>query len=392
MMLAMRRGGGSGYVRIVMVTADWPPIEGGISTVAYQTGHALAELGHELTVVAPYSPQMQECGAAQPFRVIRFRGYRIGWLRLFPMLAFSWRHVRRAELVLAMNIANGGVIAWLSRLFGGAQYVTFAYAYEFLRFRRVPFVRMILRSVYRRSATVIAISQFAADALAAFRVPPEHICVAHPGAPRPLPVSDDAINSINDRFVLGDGPVVLAVGRFIARKGHETVVRAWPRVLAVHPNAVLVLTGRGPRLPYASRTALELGVRDSMRLTGYLSDADVAALYRRCSVFALPTGAVGEGDVEGYGLVFTEANAYGKPVVAGRSGGTVEAVVDGETGLLVEPDDPEAVTDAILKLLDNPDVAAAMGEAGRRRAEAQTWRAFAEAVLTRFSVSQTTFH
>lgn len=368
-------------MRVVIITADWPPIEGGISTVAYQTAHALAAMGHELVVVAPNFAGMKERDDAEPFRVVRFGGYGLGWFRFFPLFAKSWRHVRRADVVLGVNISYGGVIGWISRWVGGAPYVTFAYAYEFLRFRRVPFVRVFMRSVYWRSARVVAISRFTADALADFGVPREQVLVAHPGAPQPLPVSTESVNNIDSRFVLGDGPVVLAVGRFIARKGHETLVQAWPRVVEAHSDAVLVLVGRGPRLPYISRLAQKLGVRDSVRLTGYLRDEEVAALYRRCAVFALPTGAAGEGDVEGYGLVFTEANAYGKPVVAGRSGGTDDAVVDGETGHLVEPDDPDAVAAAILKLLNNPETAAAMGDAGRRRSEALSWHAFAETII-----------
>ena len=368
-------------MRVVIITADWPPIEGGISTVANQTAQALAKMGHDVTVVAPYFTGAKESDAAEPFRVVRFRGYGLGWFRFFPMLVTSWRHVRRADLVLGINVSYGGVIAWTSRWMGGAPYVTFAYAYEFLRFQRARFVHAFLKTIYRRSERVVAISQFTADALADFGVPREQIVVAHPGAAQPRAISAEVIDEMRERFVIGDGPVVLAVGRFIARKGHETLVKAWPRVVQAYPDAVLVLVGRGPRLPYVSRLAQELGVRNSTRLTGYLGDAEVAALYRICTLFALPTGAAGDGDVEGFGLVFTEANAYGKPVVSGRSGGTVDAVTDGATGLLVEPDDAASVADAILELLHNPAAAAATGEAGRRRTETLTWQAFAEAVI-----------
>ena len=135
-------------MRIVIPTADYPPIEGGISTVALHVSRELAGLGHEVTVVAPWFPDMDGFDAAEPVRVVRFGGYRWGWLRILPMLWKTWPFLRRADLVAGVNASHGGVIARLAKARYGRHYVTFAYAYEFLRFAHTPLLRSLLQGVY----------------------------------------------------------------------------------------------------------------------------------------------------------------------------------------------------------------------------------------------------
>ncbi len=373
-----------------MPTADWPPIEGGISTVAYETARELAAMGHEVTVVAPYFPDMRPRDTAEPVRVLRFHGYGAGWFRVAPMLVKTWPLIKDTDLVLAINASHGGLIAWLARGFHKKPYVTFAYAYEFMRFRRTPVFRELLRDIYEDSAFVCAISAFTAKNLEEFGVRPELIELNRPGAPLAAKVGEEEVTSIRQRLLLGDGPILLSAGRLVPRKGHVTIVEALPAVLESFPNAVVVMAGRGPAVSDASRRAAELGVRDSIRMPGYVSDTDLAALYTLCDVFVLPAGADDRGQVEGFGLVFLEANAYGKPVIGGRSGGTPDAVLDGVTGLLIEPNDPVALAGAVLRLLNNPAESRRLGERGRERARTEfTWRRFCESLTTRFKMLPT---
>ncbi len=369
-------------MRVLISTVDFPPIEGGISTVAYQTALELCELGHEVTVVAPYFPGQEEFDEAQPMRVIRFRGYGLGWLRALPFLLYAWPRVRRHDVALAINIAYGGLLGLLGRVVYGVPYVTFAYAYEFMKFAHAWPLPGLLRLLYRKSCVTIAISRFTRDALESFGVARGHVALVLPGAPRPIAFEQDALNAMRHRYVLEGRRVVLAVGRFVRRKGHVTLVAALPKILAQVPDAVLVMVGQGPMLHKAARLANALGVRDHAVFPGRLSDEEVAALYAICDVFALPTGQGEGGQVEGFGLVFAEAQAYAKPVVAGRSGGVCDAVADGETGLLVDPTDADAVADAVVRVLTDSALARRLGEAGRARvARELNWAAFARRLM-----------
>ena len=164
---------------------------------------------------------------------------------------------------------------------------------------------------------------------------------------------------------------VLAVARLVfehAYKGIDTLLSAWPAVLAQVPEAELVVVGEGPDRARLDEMARSLGLDGRVRFLGAVSDEHLARCYAEAAVFALPSrcrvGPRAEG--EGFGLVLLEAAAMGLPVVAGRSGAVPEVVRDGETGLLVDPEDPRAVAEAVVRLLADRDLARRMGETGRR--------------------------
>ncbi|GMV92484.1 MAG: glycoside hydrolase [Candidatus Hydrogenedentota bacterium] len=367
-------------MNIVIPTVDYPPIEGGISSLTLHMSRELAAMGHDVTVVAPWFPEQEAFDENEPVTVLRYGGYSLGWFRFVPLAWQSWPHMRRADLVLGVNIAYGGVLGWLFR----RPYVTFAYGYEFLKFGRNSLAGRILRRVYNASLSAIAISRFTRDALELFGVEAERIDVIHPGARPASPMTPSELDSIRHRYVLEGKRVVLAVGRLIERKGHRTLIEAMPRILDRVPDAHLVIVGQGPTMSACSRLAQQSGMREHVTFTGPLEDTEVAGLYAACDVFALPTGTGPNGQVEGFGLVFAEAHAYGKPVVAGRSGGVVDAVLDGETGLLVEPEDVAAVADAIVSILTDSELAKRLGENGKRRVETElNWATFTRALLER---------
>jgi phosphatidylinositol alpha-1,6-mannosyltransferase len=126
-----------------------------------------------------------------------------------------------------------------------------------------------------------------------------------------------------------------------------------------------------------------MGLSAHVRFTGHVPAADVVEMYRACAVCVMPSRIIEKkGDTEGFGITFIEAGACGKPVIGGREAGVVDAIVDGETGLLVDPADPAAVADALNRILGDPGLARAMGEAGRLRVEAGfTWDAIARRYL-----------
>jgi phosphatidylinositol alpha-1,6-mannosyltransferase len=168
-------------------------------------------------------------------------------------------------------------------------------------------------------------------------------------------------------FGLGDGPLVLCVSRLVPRKGQDRLIEGWPSVVAAHPKARLVIAGSGP---YEARlramVAASRAPAGSIVMTGRVGDRQLPGLYGAASVFAMPCRSGLRGlDVEGLGIVFLEAQAAGVPVVAGRSGGAPDAVLEGETGFVVDGRTPGPAAARIVELLDGPARATAMGAAGR---------------------------
>jgi phosphatidylinositol alpha-1,6-mannosyltransferase len=373
-------------MKILIPTADYPPIEGGISTVTLHLSRELAALGHEVTVVAPWFAGVKAFDDAEPVHVKRFHGYNLGWARLAPMAAACATELRRTDLVLAINIAYGGLIGRGARRLFGTPYITFGYGYEFLKFGQDSLAASMLRSVYRTAAMTVAISQFTRDALVKFGLPDGGIELCLPGAVPASPPCSAAIGNIKRKLNLNGHRLVLSVGRMVPRKGHLTLVRAMRPILDRHPDTMLVCAGRGPCLGEAEQLATLMNISDNVRFPGHLSDGEINTLYSICDVFALPAGEGPRGQVEGFGLVFAEAAAHGKPVVAGRSGGVPDAVRDGETGLLVAPEDTNATAAAINRLLSDRAYAAQLGEAGRKRVETElNWPAFTRTILEAYA-------
>jgi phosphatidylinositol alpha-1,6-mannosyltransferase len=165
-------------------------------------------------------------------------------------------------------------------------------------------------------------------------------------------------------------------------KGHDVVLRALSSVIGNVANLTYVIVGGGDDRPRLELLARELGVANHVVFTGEIDDSELAALYQRSELFVLPARTVvGSPNPkgEGFGIVFLEAMAFGKPVVGPRYGAPAEIIRDGQNGFLIDPEDPASVAEALSRLLADPDVAIAMGKAGRNYVRANySYGAFRE--------------
>jgi phosphatidylinositol alpha-1,6-mannosyltransferase len=173
----------------------------------------------------------------------------------------------------------------------------------------------------------------------------------------------------------GDGRLILSVARLAVHKGHDRLIEA----MTMMPHDVrLVIVGDGPARAELEQRAAPL--RDRVVFAGAVSDDDLALHYAAADVFALLSRATG-GGVEGAGIALLEACAYGLPVVAGNSGGIPETIYDSETGLLVDPNDVEAVVRALRRLLEDRELAARVSSGARALASGErSWTRFVERV------------
>lgn len=228
------------------------------------------------------------------------------------------------------------------------------------------------RSVARRVANflggvgfadaVIAISAAVKRDLVAGGVPAGKISVIRSGV-RLAEVSAAEAQRVRRELGLEDGILVGAAGRLSAEKGFDCFTRAASRVHAVEPAARFVLAGEGPMRAGLERTVGEAGLEGVFVFAGYRRE--ITALLAAMDVGVVPSRR------EGLGLVLLELMALGKPVVATRTGGIPEVVVDGVSGLLVEPDDAAALAGAVLAIVRDPGLARRLGAAARERVSAE---------------------
>ena len=219
----------------------------------------------------------------------------------------------------------------------------------------------------RRADRVLAVSRFTANLVQKFGVFPDRIVIVHPGCDsdhfRPLcPTMELRQKLLGDRH---KDKVILSIGNLVARKGHDMVIRALPRLRETVPEVTYLIVGEGSNRIQLENLAIALGVRDRVVFAGPLAE-DLPDIYALSDVFVMPSREqIEECDVEGFGLAFLEASACAKPVVGGRSGGIPDAIVDGGTGLLVNPHDPEDIANALARLLTNNHLAIRFGQQGR---------------------------
>jgi phosphatidylinositol alpha-1,6-mannosyltransferase len=170
---------------------------------------------------------------------------------------------------------------------------------------------------------------------------------------------------IRDEFKLADAPVIVSVARLAPNRGHEVLVAGFQLLLERMPHARLLLVGKGETRPRLERLVVDLGLTSSVIFTGY-RDRDLPAVLAAADCFALMAAGSDESC-----RAALEAMAAARPVVARRVGALPETVLDGETGLLVDDDRAESVAEAFYAILSDRRRARQMGEAGRRRAEAE---------------------
>jgi phosphatidyl-myo-inositol dimannoside synthase len=217
----------------------------------------------------------------------------------------------------------------------------------------------------RRADLVIAVSAYTASLIEGTGATPKDLRLIPPGVdlpsdPAPLPAAV---------------PTVLTVARMEERyKGHDTMCRTMPLVLAKVPDARWVVIGEGRLRGGIEALLRSYGASHAACFLGAVDNRERDLWLRRAHVLAMPSRLPAEGfPGEGFGIAYVEAGAFSKPVVAGRAGGALESVIDGETGVLVDPNDPLEVAEAITRLLRDRALAARLGAGGRAHAESLTW-------------------
>lgn len=351
--------------RILLVTNDFPPRPGGIQAYLYQLAMALP--ADAIAVYAPHWPGAAAFDARLPFPVVRHPG-----TLMLPTLAVQRRaigllrelHCQTAWFGAAAPLALLGPAL---RRAGVRRVVASSHGHE-VGWSMLPPGRIALRRIGADADVVTAVSRYTRRRIASAFGPLAALELLPPGVDCDTFGPDPAARAeIRRRHRLGQAPVALCVGRLVARKGQDMLVRALPAIRRQVPGAMLLLVGDGPGRAMLHRLVKSYDVDDAVVWAGSVPWSELPAYYAAGDVFAMPCRTRGRGmDVEAFGLVFLEGAASGLPVVVGDAGGARETVRPGDTGELVGGRDLAAVSHAVATLLADPERAAAMGHRGRR--------------------------
>ncbi|MEW6169719.1 MAG: glycosyltransferase family 4 protein [Pseudomonadota bacterium] len=341
--------------KILLLTRNLPPLVGGMERLNWHMAEQLAKVA-ELRVVGP-------AGAA----AVAPAGLPIREARIKPLSRFLCRagilgcreaRAWKPDLVLAGSGLTAPLALAAARLCGAR---AMAYVHGLDVAVRNPIYRALWLPALRRMDRVIANSRATATLCHDIGIPPERLGIVHPGVALPTALPDDrTVARFRAEHGLGDRPLLLSVGRLSTRKGlREFVAHALPRIVKACPDVMLLIVGDTPaqalhaqaQTPESIRTAAEqAAVGDHLRFLGLITDLELGVAYRAANVHVFPVREIA-GDPEGFGMVAVEAAAHGLPTVAFATGGVVDAVADGVSGLLVPAGDYGAFADASLRAL-----------------------------------------
>ena len=380
-------------MRILLVSQDFPPDVGGIQTYAAELAPRLAEQAEALAVVAPSRPGSVAVDHPLPFPVHRLPARP----DLLPLVALPALPVlaRRGRYTLSFHAQwqTVGAALLARRLTGFPKHIVCAAHGRELLFSPFPEDSALDGMYHRIRRTLLAgvdhflpVSRYTGGLLNSLGVPESQMTVipngTNPGRFRPMDAS-----ALRHELGLGDRRVLLTVGRLVPRKGLDTTIRALPRIAEDVPNVTYLIVGSGPDRERLEALARRLGVSERLRFAGKVPNEQLPLYYNACDAFVMPSREANP-DVEGFGIVFLEAGACGKPVIGARAGGVPDAIRDGETGVLIPPRAPERLARAAQWLLTHPEEATRIGEQGRQRVlHHNTWDHIAGRVFNTLSAT-----
>ncbi|MGH8671092.1 MAG: glycosyltransferase family 4 protein [Burkholderiales bacterium] len=373
--------------RYLVVTELFLPTKGGTAVWFDEVYRRLG--GKEIHIITADVPGADEHDASHPNSIHRVLLKRYGWLRpesLGMYMKLLLKSLEQAfkirfDAVHAGRVLPEGLVAWIVAKLIRRPLVVYAHGEEITTWRQPGKIK-VMRFTYQHADRVIANSEFTRDELLKLGVNAERISIIYPGVDitrfRPGLETRDLRLSLS---ITDDQRLILSVGRLSRRKGFDQVIRSLSILSRNGIDAHYAIVGIGEDHDYLQSLARELDVSSRLHLLGHIASNDLPRWYNAADVFAMPNRDI-NGDNEGFGMVFLEAAACGKPVLAGKDGGTAAAVLDGVTGLRVNGSPTDEVARGLVRLLRDAEFAEQLATKAYSRAVAEfSWERVAEKTL-----------
>lgn len=333
-------------MKTLLFTLEYPPFKGGVSNYY---GNLVKYWPDKISVLDNGRGQL--INGSLPF---------LNWL---PAIFALKKAIKKSgvEHVIVGQILPLGTAAWVCSKILKIKYSVIIHGMDFsyaLRFWRKRFTaRLILnradKIIVSNSHTAKEIKRFLGD------LTKDKIVMVNPGADESAAVNVQSINRLKNKYNLQNNIILLSVGRLVKRKGFDLVDAAMPEILKQIPNLAYVIVGNEAELKNSDfKNAV---------IINKASDQERNIWYQAADIFIMPSRNI-NGDYEGFGIVYLEANLAGKPVIAGESGGISDAVIDGLNGLIINPENIEEIVRTVIRLAQNQSIRKKMGERGRERA------------------------
>ena len=379
--------------RLLVLTELFLPTKGGTAVWAAEVYKRLG--GKEIHIVTAGVPGAEAVDTTHPNTIHRLNLKRVPWLRpesLAMYVRFFFKSLwlaitNRFDAIHAFRALPEGLVAWAVARLTFRPVVIYAHGEELTTWGRGGKFK-VMRFALRHADRVIANSEHTRDTLIAMGVDAVRIAIIYPGVDVSVFRPGLDVSGLRDSLgIRPDEKLVFSVGRLSRRKGFDQMIRAVAYLRAEGMPVRYVIAGIGEDADYLDCLIAEHNVRDVVHRIGAVSESDLPRWMNACEVLAMPNRDI-NGDNEGFGMVFIEAAACGKPSLAGKVGGTGSAVIDGETGLRVDGDSFEDVAANLRRVLRDHSFTAKLGLGGYARVIQEfSWEKVAQKTAQRVNTS-----
>lgn len=355
-------------MNILLLTENFPPKVGGSGRWFWEIYSRLN--GERFIVAAGSDSKDIEFDATHNIRCERWPLALGSWgissfnsiksyFRLFLLLKIAIKKYQIGVIHCGRGLPEG-LLGWLSWKCLGTPYLCYVHGEELPTYHSSREYKLLSNLVYKNSHLVIVNSKNTKQSFIDHTGITDTVRVMNPGVDTSYFSPVNKSEGLLQKLRWSGRKVVLTVGRLQKRKGHDHMIMAMNRISECIPNALYAIAGDGEERNHLEELVDVENLGEHVQFLGKVSDEILLACYQQCDLFVLPNREV-DGDFEGFGMVLVEAQSCGKPVIAGKSGGTSETLLPGETGLLVDATSPDEIADTVISLLADESRRTAMG-------------------------------
>ena len=356
-------------MKTLIITLEYPPQIGGVASYTYNLAKNMPAA--DIVVYTAKTDGGADFDKKNPWKVVRGKPFSLFlWPRWVKMLTEIWSLVEKEKItkIYVHHALPAGYVAYLLKKLKKIPYVLFFHGTDLDL--GIKNKKNKLKKICVAAEKIVVNSNFTKNKFqSAFEDLKKEVTVVHP-CPNDIflqPVPESEIKKIKSQLALEGKSVVITVARMIEGKGYPHFIRLLPKILEKVPNLVWLIIGDGPKKDEIIKSIQKNYLQNVTRFIGKISYVDLPKYYQLADLFVLLTHPDESSSEEAWGTAFVEASASGLPVVAGRVGGVEEAVLNMQTGLVVDVYQDQSIISAVSELLRNRDYAKQMGQAGRER-------------------------
>ncbi|MEW6534431.1 MAG: glycosyltransferase family 4 protein [Candidatus Auribacterota bacterium] len=295
--------------------------------------------------------------------ILSFSGL-YAYTTLFFKLAGTIRREKIEALHSARNLPEG-FLCWLASKLFRRPYLTYVHGEELQTLAASRELFFMSRLVYNGAQRIIVNSANTKRLMIDYYPSTsDKIRIVHPGVNSEYFVPAKPSEKVRKELGWGNRTVMITVGRLQKRKGHDNTIRALHAIKKAIPDILYVIIGNGEENEHLRELVRELNLEEHVQFRGEITDGQLLRCYQQCDLFILANRDI-NGDIEGFGMVLVEAQACGKPVIAGDSGGTAETMIPGETGLLIDCTNPDLIAKGVISILTDQEKHRAISKKAR---------------------------